>query len=128
MATLFYYGLKKRNSWFIVFLINSIVSSLLIYHFFSSGIQNYQRKVMSRFDFNKGDTAFSITIWKKTKEYDIAYSLEKGSSSSYLNGTYQQKGSELFLKDSSRSLVLKSNYLFGLGSANDSIKLISVDK
>ena len=128
VAALLYLVFKKGGNWYVAFLINSIIGSAIIYYVFSAGIVNHERKTMSSWSFIKGDTTYSIIIWKKTKEYDISYSLERGSSMSYLSGTYQQTDSELFLKDSSKNYILRNDYLIGFGSENDSVKLVSVVK
>src|SRR5690606_13888258 len=70
-----------------MFLVNSVLSSIIMFYLFGKGIDRHQYKVLEEWTFQKADTTFSLTRWKESNEFSMAYSVNPGSSWGFLDGS-----------------------------------------
>lgn len=111
-----------------VFVINSFVSAILMYFLFLNGIDRHQRKIVESWKFNIKDTVFVITHWKLESTFSISQSTISGSSTSFLDGKFSTVGNEYYLTNDTAKYQIKSEYLYGFRSAEDSIKLTKIER
>ncbi|MFA7445983.1 MAG: hypothetical protein WCY89_08555 [Flavobacteriaceae bacterium] len=125
LIALILYFLKKKEYSFL-FLINSVISSVLIFIIFNKGIENHQNKLLESWTFQKNDTIFMLTRWKLSDSFSMSYSLNPGSSWSYWEGQcVQDNESNQWILSVSDSVKLKisDDYLIGFRKETDTIKM-----
>jgi membrane protein YdbS with pleckstrin-like domain len=108
------------------FFINSIISGIIMYNLFVAGIARHQRLRYEDWNFKINDTTFDITHSKLDSSFSITYSINPGSSWSYINGRFINKNIFYLLTTDTIKFKIKNNYLFGFRNI-DSIKLTKLD-
>ena len=124
-ALILYFSKRKFAS---LFVINSVVSVVLMIYLFGKGIDRFQNNRLESWKFKLKDTSYIITRWKLQNTFDITESTHPSSSSSYLDGTYIKKGEELLLRTDSTLYIIRKQYLHGFTNGADSIKLIKIER
>jgi hypothetical protein len=82
-----FYALK-RNKYARLFLINSVLASIIMSYLFQRGIDRYQNVRLESWEFTKADTTYLLIRWKQTPDFDMSYSTQPGSSTGFLTGKY----------------------------------------
>ena len=96
----------------------------MMYYLFGRGIDQHQNSRLERWEFQKADTTFSLIRWKKTNRFSILYSLDPGSSSGYLEGTYENDNGKWILKaDSMQFMIDEKGHLIGFRNETDTIEM-----
>ena len=114
----------KRMDYSRIFLVNSVIAAFMMFYLFDEGIDRHQNNRLESWVFQKADTTFSITRWKKTDEFSMSYSINPGSSWGFLDGTYQTENGKWFLKADSVTMKIDENdNLIGFRQSNDTIKM-----
>ncbi len=109
------------------FLINSIISAIIMYNLFIAGIDRHQRLRYESWQFMQNDTTYRITHNKLDSTFDFSYSTNQGSSTSLLYGQVGYSGKNYILTNDTLRLIIKNNFLFGFQSNSDSIKLTQLE-
>ena len=109
-----------------LFLLNSVISGLLMFYLFGKGIDRYQNERLESWRFNIMDTAFVITHWKLDHTFSISESTNSGSSTSFLEGKFHENEGEYFLTTDSTKYKIRNEYLYGFRNEIDGIKLTKV--
>ena len=119
-----FYAFKRQYSK--AFLINSIISAIIMYNLFIAGIGRHQRMRYEGWNFQINDTTFNITHSKLDSTFSMTYSTNPGSSLSFIDGRFIDKSSFYLLTTDTTKFIIKNNLLFGFQN-NDSIKLTRFD-
>ncbi len=119
-----FYAIKRQYSK--AFLINSIISAIIMYNLFIAGIERHQRRRYEGWNFKIKDTTYNITHSKLDSTFSMTYSTNPGSSTSFIGGQFIDKNNFYLLTTDTTKFVIKNNFLFGFQN-NDSIKLIKID-
>ena len=114
------YAIKRQYSK--AFLINSVISAIIMYNLFIAGIARHQRLLYEDWNFKINDTSFKIIHSKLDSTFSITYSLSPGSSWSFIDGKFIEGTNFYLLTTDSIKLKIKNNYLFGFRN-KDSIEL-----
>ena len=123
---LFLYFIKREYSK--VFIINSLVSAIIMYFLFLNGIDRHQNLRYGSWKFNIKDTIFQITHFKLEKTFSISESTNPGSSTSFLDGKFSRKDDEIYLTTDTTKYKMKNEYLYGFRNSKDSIKLTKIER
>jgi hypothetical protein len=119
-----FYAFKRQYSK--AFLMNSIISAIIMYNLFMAGIGRHQRMRYEGWNFIIKDTIFKITHSKLDSTFSITYSTNPGSSSSFIEGQFIDKNNFYLLTTDTTKFIIKDNFIFGFQN-NDSIKLTKID-
>jgi hypothetical protein len=119
-----FYAIKRQYSK--AFLINSIISAIIMYNLFIAGIERHQRLRYEGWKFKIKDTTFNITHSKLDSTFSMTYSLHPGSSWSFMDGRFIAKNDFYLLATDSTKFIIKRNFLSGFRGI-DSIGLTKVD-
>lgn len=122
-----FYVLKKKE-YTRLFLINSLLASIIMRYLFQKGIDRYQNKRLESWEFTKADTVYSIIRWKETPDFDMSYSTRHGSSTEFLTGKYKVINNCYILTTDSTTYIIKGNYLLGFKRAHDKIKIEKTER
>lgn len=120
--------LVKKREYSKVFLVNSIIASIIMFYLFGKGIDRYQNKRLESWTFQKADTTFSLIRWKETNEFSMSYSLNPGSSWGFLDGRCEYENGKWVLKTDSATMKIEKNNLIGLRNPTDTIKMTKVNR
>jgi membrane protein YdbS with pleckstrin-like domain len=120
----FLYAIKRQYSK--AFLINSIISAIIMYNLFIAEISRHQRLRYEGWNFKIKDTTFNITHSKIDSSFSMTYSLNPGGSWGFINGRFLYNSNSYLLITDTTYFIIKNNFLFGYQN-NDSIKLTKVD-
>ncbi len=123
LAGLIYFIKRKYSR---AFMINSLVSAIIMYYLFIGGIERHQRQRFEGWNFKLNDTTFHITHLKLDSTFAITYSTNPGSSSGLISGKFLDKTNYYSLTSDTGKFVIRGNYLFGFREI-DSIKLVKDD-
>ena len=124
-GVLFY---MKKNEYSRVFLINSLIASVIMFYLFRKGIDRHQKKRIEQWTFQNADTIYSLIRWKETNEFSMTFSLNPGSSWGYLDGHCENKNGKWILKAESRTMEIDKDYLIGFRNVTDTIKMERVER
>ncbi len=116
----FLYAIKRQYSK--AFLINSIISAIIMYNLFIAEISRHQRLRYESWNFKIKDTTFDITHSKVDSTFSITYSLTPGSSWGFIRGQIIYKNNSYLMITDTTNFIIKNNFLFGFQNI-DSIKL-----
>lgn len=108
------------------FLINSIISAIIMYYLFIAGIDRHQQLRYDGWNFKIKDTTFNILHSKLDNTFSMSYSTNPGSSSSFIDGKFISKNNMYLLTTDTTNFIIKNNFFFGF-RGSDSIKLTKVD-
>ena len=120
--------LIKRRQYVNSFLINSVISSIVMFYLFGEGIDRHQNKRLESWQFIKADFTFEVTRWKELNEFSMSYSTNPGSSTEFLTGRCTLENGEFILATDSTKFKIKNNYLFGFRIGADKIKLKKIER
>lgn len=126
IAGVLYYAKKKEYS--SIFLINSVTASIIIFYLFGKGIDRHQNKRLEQWTFQKADTTFSLIRWKETNEFSMTYSLNPGSSWSFLDGHCENKNGKWILNADTISIEIDNDHLIGFRNQYDTIKMTKIER
>ncbi|MDD2797788.1 MAG: hypothetical protein PHV20_04270 [Bacteroidales bacterium] len=126
IAGLLFYAKKKEYSK--VFLVNSVIASVILFYLFAKGIDRHQNKRLEEWTFQKADTTFSLIRRKETNEFSITYSLNPGSSWGFLYGHCENKNEKWVLKADSITMEIDNDYLIGFRNQTDPIKMKKIER
>ncbi len=121
IATILYFLKRKASSK--LFLINSVIASFIMFHFYKMGIDRYQNRVLENWNFKKADTTFSLIRWKESDEFSMSYSLNPGSSWSFLDGKYYKENGDWILVADSLKMKIVNDSLIGFRKLSDTIQI-----
>ncbi|MFV1883762.1 MAG: hypothetical protein ACMZ7B_04695 [Balneola sp.] len=107
-----------------LFLINSIISAIFMYYLFGEGVDRYLNQNYEKWEFQKGDTTFSIGHWKESNSFIFLESTDPNVSIGFLYGDYIFSSDQILLRTDSTQYKIKNGFLFGF--RKDSIKLSKV--
>lgn len=125
IAGAFYILKKKRYS--LIFLVNSLLASLMMYFLFSIGSQRYMHDRYESWTFKLSDKTYNVTRYKQNSDFSITESTNPGSSWSYMDGTYKMSNQNWILKTDSITMTITHNdYIIGFPNAKDSVKMKSI--
>ena len=118
--------LLKRKQISRLFLYNSMMASIIMFYLFGKGIDRHQNKLLESWGFKIADSSYSIIRWKETNNFDMNYSLNSGSSWSYIDGKCKLINDEwVFIKD---SLEFKINKDRLIDFRKDTIKIKKIKR
>ena len=118
----------KRKEYGKLFLINSIIASILMYYLFSKGINRHLNKELESWEFVKSGKTYSLNRWKNTNEFDITYSTGPNSSSGFLYGKCKQINHDWILTADSVTLQIHENKLIGFQNESDTIQMRKIER
>lgn len=116
----------KKREYSRVFLINSIVASILMFYLFGKGIDRNNYNALEEWTFQKADTTFSLIRWKASDEFSMDYSLNPGSSVGFWNGHYENEQGKWILKMDSITMKIDNDNLIGFRNLDDTIKMVKI--
>ena|ERR1700694_5254769 len=97
LAAIFFAAKRKYAK---AFLINSIIAAVIMYNLFIAGISRHQRLRYESWNFKIKDTTFGITHSKFDSTFRMSYSINPGSSCSFMGGRFiDRKNSYLLSTD-----------------------------
>jgi membrane protein YdbS with pleckstrin-like domain len=111
-----------------VFVINSLVSAIIMYFLFLNGIERHQNLRYESWKFNRKDTIFAIIHSKLDNTFSMTESTNQGSTTEFLEGKFSENGNEYYLKTDSTEYKIRNEYLFGFRNSKDSIKLTKIER
>lgn len=127
IAGILFFAKKKEFSR--IFLINSGISSILMFYLFGEGIDRHLNRHLEDWTFEKADTTFSLIRWKQTNQFSMTYSLNPGSSWGLMDGTCQNQNGNWILKADSLTLTIdEKDNLIGFRSPCDTIKMKKIKR
>ncbi|MHB9142211.1 MAG: hypothetical protein ACYC25_10075 [Paludibacter sp.] len=118
----------KRKEYGKLFLINSIIASILMYYLFIKGIDRHLNNELESWEFVKSDKTYSINRWKNTNDFDITYSTGPNYSAGFLYGKYKQINHDWVLTADSFRLQIHENKLIGFRNESDTIQMRKIEK
>ena len=107
-----------------VFLINSVISAIIMYNLFLAGINRHQQLRHESWQFIQNDTVFRVTHNKLDSTFDISFRTNTSTSTEFMNGQVAYNRNNIILKSDTLKFIIKSNFLFGFQGKQDSIKLL----
>jgi membrane protein YdbS with pleckstrin-like domain len=119
-----FYAIKRQYSK--AFLINSIISAIIMYNLFIAGIGRHQRVRYEGWNFKIKDTTFKILHSKLDSTFSMTYSLHSGSAWSFIEGRFITKTNYYLLTTDTSKFIIKNNFFYGFKGI-DSVKLTIVD-
>ncbi|WP_290237448.1 hypothetical protein [Pedobacter aquatilis] len=125
IALILYFTKRQLTS---LFVINSIISGILMYYLFGQGIDRYQNNRLESWEFKLQDTTFQITHWKLNNTFSLSESTNPGSSTSFLDGNFIKKGNAFYLTTDTTEYIIKDDYIYKFRNPTDSIKLTKIKR
>lgn len=114
----------KKNHYSTFFLINSILSSIIMYFVFIYGMERNYNERYTDWKFNKSDTLFYITQNKKDTLIDISFKLNDPHTSYFiLSENYNSTKDGIAFHNDSINCQIIDNKLIGFRNKKDTIKL-----
>jgi hypothetical protein len=104
------YLFKNRYSY--IFLINAVLSSIIMYNLFNYGMQRTIDSMYDSWEFSKNDTLFVIDKANKFNEFSISYITQPGSSTQYISGSTKSKGDTVSLLTGSTRMYIVNGMLY----------------
>ncbi|WP_243345949.1 hypothetical protein [Parabacteroides sp. FAFU027] len=118
----------KKKEYSSVFLVNSVLSSIIMFYLFGRGIDRHQNKQLEEWTFQKADTTFSLIRLKETNEFSLTYSLNPGSSCGFLDGHYENENGNWILKADSMTMKISKDNLIGFRNPTDTIRMKKIER
>lgn len=110
LALLLYFIRRQFSK---LFLINILISGIIMYLVFGLGIKRHQQIRYESWTFKIRDTTFRITHMKLDSTFSMSESTMPGSSTSFLDGNFRKNGNEYHLITDSTNYVIKNGLLSG---------------
>ncbi len=111
---------KKYSS---IFLVNSILSSIIMYNLFGYGIHKTIDNMYDSWEFTKNDTVFVINKSNEYNEFSMSYRTDPGSSTQFISGASKLQGDTLVLSSGSTHMFIVKDSLYNFQAVKSSIKL-----
>lgn len=111
-----------------LFIVNSIISGILMFYLFGKGINRYQNNRLESWNFKLKNETYKITHWKLENNFSMSESSSPGSSTYFLEGKFIKKGDEYYLTRDSTEFIIKKGYLYKFRKESDSIKLTKIER
>ena len=102
----FLFFTKKQNAR--LFVINSIISTVLMFYIFGNGIDRHQRQRYESWIFKLNEKTYEITHSKLDTTFYITYSTNPGSSSGFLDGKFIDNKNEIFLQADTIKYIIRN--------------------
>ena len=99
-----------------------------MYFMFQAGLDKYFHERYETWQFNVADTTFSLTRLKREDEFNITYSLQPGSSWTFLDGKCRLVGNDWVLDPDSIHMRIHDSYLIGFRTMSDTVKMIKDER
>ena len=113
-----------KNKYSKAFLINSIISAIIMYNLFLAGINRHQQLRYESWQFTQNDTVFRVTHNKLDSTFDISYRTNTSTSTGFISGQVAYNKNNIILTSDTLKFIIKSNFLFGFQGKQDSIRLL----
>lgn len=127
IAGVLFFAKKKEFSR--IFLINSVIASIIMFYLFGEGIDRHQNNRLEQWTFQKADTTFSLIRWKETNEFSMTYSLNPGSSWGFLDGTCKKEDDNWILKTDSLTMTIdEMDNLIGFRNPTDTLEMNKIKR
>lgn len=127
IAGILFYKKKKENG--LLFLLNSVIASILMFYLFGKGIDRYQNNRLEQWEFKKADTTFSLIRWKETDEFSMTYSIRPGSSWGFIDGKcIKETDGWILTTDSVKMKIIANDRLVGFKNISDTIKMDKIER
>jgi hypothetical protein len=111
-----------------LFLLNTVISSVVMYFIFIAGINRHQRQRYEDWTFKIDDKTYRITHSILDTTFSITYSTNPGSATGFLNGKFIENKNEIYLHSDTMKYTMRNGYLFGFTENGDSIKLEKLER
>jgi hypothetical protein len=95
-----------------LFIINSVITGILIFYLFEKGINRYQNERLESWKFKLQDTTYVITHWKLEKTFSMSESTNQGSSTGFLEGKIIKSSNQYYLTTDSTEYIIKNEYFY----------------
>jgi hypothetical protein len=106
------FQLFKKKEYVRIFLINSIISAILLYFLWGWEDEFYWRKTVDLWEFVKDDTTFQIIV-RNNNSFSFSYSTKPGPSRCFLDGKCVNKNGIIYLTTDSTSYIIENGKLLG---------------
>ncbi|MCI9844874.1 hypothetical protein [Flavobacterium pectinovorum] len=114
----------KKPSLTGLFVLNAFLASAISVYVFEKEMKKQSNLLSESWQFQKNDTVFSLTRWKKRNEFSMNYSLSPGSSSGFLDGKYFKENNSWILVTDSTKMKIENNVLIGFRKPADTIRML----
>lgn len=118
----------KKRQFASLFVINSVISGILMFYLFNKGIDRYQNERFESWKFKLKDKTYEITHRKLENTFGISESTNPGSSTEFLDGQLTKKGNIYYLKTDTTEYLIKNEYFYKFRNPADSIKLTKTER
>ena len=97
-----------------------------MFYLFGNGIDRHQNKRLENWEFKIADSSFSLIRWKETNNFEMNYSLNSGSSWSYIDGKCKLINNEWFFLMDSLEFKINNDHLINF--RKDTIKIKKIKR
>ncbi len=111
---------KKRIG--LLFIINSLIASVLMWYIYIDGMERNDKKRFDRWEFNTNNKIYEIEIVKEKNEFYIKED-DRGFYSIIYSGKCYSDNNNIFLKADSAEMRIVEGKLIGFGNYKDTIEL-----
>ncbi|WP_162550318.1 hypothetical protein [Hymenobacter nivis] len=116
-----------RRQFVKVFLVNSIISAILMNIIFTQRIREHQKIRFESWTFKTANRSFEITDGKLDHSFSMSERITSGSSIEFLQGNFIVKGNDYYLTTDSSKYVIRNSFLYGFRSKDSIIRLLKVE-
>ena len=118
---------KNKNSK--LFLLNTIISSLIVYWLFPMEIDRRQSDQYIDYEFIVSDTTYHITLEKyPTNEFYSNFKVKsQGMTNGWIDGTYENRGDSTFLFSDSIEMYILNNKIYNFLNKEDGIAIERIE-
>lgn len=122
---LFWY--KNKNSK--LFLLNTIISSLIVYWLFPMEINRRLNEQYNDYEFVLSDTTYRISLeTHSTHHFSSTYKVKtQGMTHGWIHGTYENRGDSIFLISDSVEMYILNNKLYNFLNRKDAIAIERIE-
>ena len=114
----------KKPSLTGLFVLNAFLAAAISVYVFEKEMKKQADIFSESWRFQKSDTIFYLTRWKKRNEFSMTYSLSPGSSSGFLDGKYYKEKKSWILVSDSTKMKIENNILIGFRKPTDTIRML----
>ena len=104
--------LFKKKNYSLIFLLNAIASSIIMYNLFGYGVEKAIDDIYDSWEFSRNDTLFVIDKANDYQEFSISYSTDLGSSIGFMSGAAKFKGDTLVLSSGYTHMYILKDRLY----------------
>lgn len=112
-----------KRAYSAMFFINCIVASVITSWVFTSEMHKQANRRHDSWEFNLQDTTFRINKSNEHNEFNMSYSLDPGSSWSFMDGTCEQHKDTLLLNADSIKMFIHNGKLYNFRQSKTPITL-----